>query len=170
MLASAFGPVDWSAVFVPDTPLLEIFVRGTVVYLALFTLLRVVLKRQSSGVSVTDVLVLVLIADAAQNAMAADYKSVPNGVLLVGTIIFWSYCIDLACYHSPRFDRLINPDALELVRDGRLLRHNMRHELITARDLMSQLREMGAHDLADVKSARMEADGRLSVLKRRGGG
>ncbi len=166
MLGKSFGPVDWAAVFLPDAPLLEIFVRGTVVYLALFTLLRVVLKRQSSGVGVTDVLVIVLIADAAQNAMAGDYKSVPDGVLLVATIIFWSYALDWLSFRSAWVERLITPPPLELVRNGIMLRDNMRQELITVGDLMAQLREQGIDELGRIKCARMEGDGRLSVIRR----
>lgn len=88
-----FDAVDWRSVFVPKTPLLEIVVRGTVVYLILFAMLRFG-KRQTGSLSVTDLLVLVLIADASQNAMAGDYKSVPDGILLVATIIFWSFALD----------------------------------------------------------------------------
>jgi len=73
--------------------------------LALFLLLRLVLKRQSGNMGVTDLLVIVLIADAAQNAMASDYKSVPDGLLLVSTIVFWSYALDWLSYHFPRFGR-----------------------------------------------------------------
>lgn len=67
--------LDWQQMFVPQTPLIEIVIRGTIVYLALYTMLRVVLKRQRGGVGVTDLLVLVLIADASQNAMADGYRS-----------------------------------------------------------------------------------------------
>ncbi|MFL5593175.1 MAG: DUF421 domain-containing protein, partial [Gemmatimonadaceae bacterium] len=81
-----FDQVDWHSVFTPKTPLLEVFVRGTAVYLALFLLLRLILKRQSGTVGVTDLLVVVLIADAAQYAMSGGYESVPDGLLLVGTI------------------------------------------------------------------------------------
>lgn len=38
-----------------------------------------------------DLLLIVLIASAATNALAGDYKSITNGVVLIGTIIFWSY-------------------------------------------------------------------------------
>nr|MBP7571903.1 DUF421 domain-containing protein [Acidobacteriota bacterium] len=73
--------VDWGRVFAFDTPWLEIVVRGTAIYLGLFLLLRLVLKRQAGTVGITDLLVIVLIADAAQNAMADDYRSVPDGLL-----------------------------------------------------------------------------------------
>ena len=162
---AAFGPVDWHAVFVPDTPLLEIFVRGTVVYLAIFAMLRFVLRRQSGTMGVTDLLVVVLIADAAQNAMAADYKSVPDGVLLVATIIGWSYVLDWLGQKYPAFGRVIHPPPLVLVKDGVMLRKNMREELVTPEELMSQIRAQGIDDLAQVKCARMEGDGRVSVIQ-----
>lgn len=162
-----FG-LDWQGIFVPSISIFEILVRGTLVYLALFTLLRFVLKREAGGLGVTDLLVVVLIADAAQNAMAGGYRSIPEGILLVATIIFWSYALDWLSYRSLRFARLIQPRPLLLVKDGVMLRRNMRRELITEDELMSQLRRQGVHDIAQVKEAYMEGDGRISVLTRMG--
>ncbi len=156
--------VDWTSVLIPDTPLAEIVVRGTLVYLALFLLLRLVLKRQSAGMSVTDLLVIVLIADAAQNAMADDYKSVPDGILLVAVILFWAVAIDWLGYHVPLLERLVQPPPLVLVKNGQMLRRNMRRELVTEDELKSQLRLHGVDDVSDVKQALMEGDGRISVV------
>lgn len=147
--------MDWDATFIPQTPLLEVVVRGTAVYLALFLLLRLVLKRQSGGMGVTDLLVVVLIADAAQNAMADDYRSVPDGILLVAVIVFWAFVIDWLGFHVPLLERLVQPPALPLVKDGQLLRRNMRRELITEEELMSQIRLHGADTVEDVKLAQM---------------
>jgi uncharacterized membrane protein YcaP (DUF421 family) len=160
-----FDAVDWRAVFVPKTPLLEIVVRGTVVYLALFAMLRFILKRQSGTVGVTDLLVVVLIADAAQNAMAGEYRSVPDGILLVAVIIGWSYVLDWLGYQFPLVGRIVHPPPLDLIRDGKLLRKNLRTEFITKEELMSQLREQGIGSITEVKSARMEGDGHISVVK-----
>lgn len=161
-----FDHVQWHDVFVPRAPLLEILVRGSVVYLALFLLLRLVLKRQSGVVGITDLLVIVLIADAAQNSMAGDYKSVPDGLILVATIVFWSYALDWLGYRFPRLGRYVYPPPLDLVRNGKVLRQNLRKELISIEELKSQLREQGIEDVGDVKSARMEGDGRISVVKK----
>jgi uncharacterized membrane protein YcaP (DUF421 family) len=161
-----FDQVDWHSVFVPKTPLLEIVVRGTLVYLALFLLLRLILKRQSGTIGVTDLLVVVLIADAAQNAMAGGYTSVPDGLILVTTIIFWSYALDWAGYRFPRLGRFIHPPPLELVRDGQILWRNLRRELITLDELKSQLRQQGLEDVGQVRRAFMEGDGRISVVSR----
>lgn len=158
--------MDWSSVFGLDTPLLEIFVRGSVMYLALFALLRVVMKREEGSVGLSDILVVVLLADAAQNGMSGDYKSVPEGILLVATIIGWSYVLTWAAYHFPRVRRFVQPPALPLIQDGKLLRRNLRHELLTEEELMGKLRGQGVDDIAQVKRAYMETDGTISVVRR----
>ncbi|TDB81675.1 DUF421 domain-containing protein [Micromonospora sp. KC721] len=157
---------DWKRIFTPDSPPLEIVVRGSVIYLALFFLLRVLLKRESGTTGVTDLLVIVLIADAAQNGMADDYTSVTDGVLLVVVIIGWSYLLDALAYRWPAAARLIRPRPLLLVRDGQILRRNMRRELVTDGELYGKLRQQGVDDLADVCEVRMESDGRFSVITR----
>ena len=160
-----FDSVDWAKLLTPDTPILEIFVRGTLMYLGLFLLLRLVLKRQSGGVGITDLLLIVLLADAAQNAMAGDYTSITDGFLLVVVIVFWSYALDWLGYHVSFIHRLVHPEPLLLVKDGKMLRRNMRQELITHEELMSELRGQGLDDIAQVKEARMEGDGRISIIK-----
>lgn len=156
--------VDWARLMMPDTPLLEIIFRGSAIYLGLFLLLRLVLKRQSGGVGITDLLVVVLIADAAQNGMADDYHSVTDGLLLVGVIIFWSHLLDWLGYRFPALARLIHPPPLPLIRNGVMMRRNLRQELITEEELLTQLRQQGIQDVKQVKMANMEGDGRVSVV------
>lgn len=156
--------VEWQTLLAPSTPPLEIFVRGTVMYLALFALLRIVLKRQSGTLGVSDLLVIVLLADASQNGMAGDYSSISDGLLLVATILFWSFAIDGLGYRFGALQRLIAPPPLPLVRRGQMLRKNMRQEFISESELMSQLRLQGIERVDDVELACMEPDGRISVV------
>ena len=160
--------VDWKGAFVPDTSLLEIFLRGTLVYLSLFVLLRVVLKRQRGGVAFTDLLVIVLIADAAQNAMAGSYTSVPDGLLLIAVIVGWAYSLDWLGYRVPWIQRLVHPEGVFLVRNGRILRENLKKENVTDEEFWSQLRSQGVDDLDDVREVRLEGDGQLSVVRKDG--
>lgn len=159
--------VNWKEIFVPNMSLLEIIVRGSLTYLSLFALMRFVLKREAGAVGIADLLMVVLIADAAQNAMASNYRSVPEGIILVATIIFWNYALDWISYHVPAVRRIIQPQPLLLVRDGRMHKRNMRRELITEEDLRAELREHGVEHLAEIKEARMEEDGHISVIKRK---
>jgi uncharacterized membrane protein YcaP (DUF421 family) len=152
--------------FVPQTPLPEVVIRGSVMYLVLYALLRVVLKRESGTTGVTNLLVIVLLADAAQNGMAGNYTSITDGALLVAVIVGWSYLLDAVAYRWPKAARVIRPRPLLLVRDGEILYRNMRREFITIEELYEQLREQGISDLNDVHEVRMEPDGQFSVTRR----
>jgi uncharacterized membrane protein YcaP (DUF421 family) len=160
-----FDHIDWNSIFVPDTPFLEIIVRGSVMYLALTILLRIVLKRQTGTLGMTDLLLITLLADASQNAMAGEYRSLPDGIVLVATIIFWNYFLDWLTVKSEWFERLIEPPPLPLVKRGKLLRRNMRRELITEAELLGKLREQGVEDLSKVKLANIESDGQISLIQ-----
>ena len=157
---------DIAAALTPDVSLFETVVRGVVTYLSIFVLLRVLLRGRTSAVAVSDLLVLVLIADAAQNAMAAEYHSITNGIVLVGTIVLTSVVIDWLAFRFPAIQRFVHPERKPLVVDGRILRNHMNDELITEQELMTQLRLNGVDDLADVKAAYLEGNGEISVIQR----
>lgn len=158
--------VDWGDLFALHMSPLELLVRGTAMYLFLFVLFRVVIRRRVGAVGMADMLVLVIIADASQNAMAGDYKTVTEGALLVGTIVFWNVFIDWLSYRVPALRPWLEPPPLLLVRDGRILHRNLRHEFVTEDELRSKLREHGIEDLSKVRKAYMESDGGVSVIKR----
>lgn len=163
-----FLDLDWESIFGFQTPVLEIVIRGTLMYLILFLLLRFVLKRETGGVGISDLLLVVLLADAAQNALANDYRSITEGVVLVVTILFWNYALDWLGYHSEFFQRLVHPPPLALIEDGKLNRQNMRKELITQDELMGLLRENGVENVEAVEKAFMEGDGQISIVKKEG--
>jgi uncharacterized membrane protein YcaP (DUF421 family) len=157
--------IDWAALFSINISVLEIFIRGTVIYLSLFILLRVILKREAGELGITDLLMVVLLADAAQNAMSGQYKSITEGILLVSTIIFWNFMLNWVGYRIPVVQRFIHPPSLLLVKNGVMLRKNMNKELLTKEELLGLLREQGIDDVRKVKEARMESDGRISAIQ-----
>ncbi|HEY0461514.1 MAG TPA: YetF domain-containing protein [Pyrinomonadaceae bacterium] len=160
--------VDWDSVFSTKESLLEIFIRGSIMYLVMFALLRI-FRRQAGSVGIADLLVIVVIADAAQNGMAGDSKSVTEAVLLIVTIVLWDYVFDLLGYKSKFFERIFQPKALHVVKDGQLMRQNMKSEMITYDELLSAMRQQGIADLAEVKQACLESDGHFSFIKKDGG-
>ena len=89
---------DWSTMFTFSVAPLEIFIRGTIVYWFIFVLLRLAGRRDVGSLGVADMLVLVLIADAAQNAMAGEYKSILDGMVLISTILGWTVLVDRVSY------------------------------------------------------------------------
>lgn len=155
---------NWRDIFVPSGSLVEIMLRGTIIYLALFVLMRL-LRRDTGELGVADVLLTVLIADAAQNGMSSEYKSVTEGIVLVATIGFWNYAIDWTAFHVPALQKIIHPPPLPLIKNGKLIARNLRRELISKEELMSQLREEGVEKIEEVKRCCLEGDGRLSIVE-----
>ena len=159
--------VDWNSVFGPTVGLAEIVVRGSLMYLGLFLIMRVMARRQAGHFGPADLLVIVLIADAAQNGLGKDYSSVTEGLALVLTIVAWEYLLDWIAWRFPSTRPYLTPPSLTLIRDGRLISRNLSKEMITEDELKSQLREQNVEDYAEIKLATLEGDGRLSVLKRK---
>jgi len=159
-------PVDWSGMLEWSVSPLEIFLRGTLTYWFIFIVMRVVGRRDTGSLGMADLLVLVLIADAAQNAMAGEYKAVPDGMVLILTIVLWSVVIDRLAYWSPLARRILQPAELCLIRNGQVQRRALRREGLTMDDLMSELRQKGVDDTSVVKVAYIEPDGSVSVVRR----
>lgn len=157
---------DWHELFTLTVSPLELFIRGSLVYLFLFAVFRTVLQRDVGAIGIADVLVLVLVADAAQNAMAAEYRSVTDGLILISTILGWNLLFDYLAYRFPRMRRLLQPPELCLARDGKIMHHNLRREYMSEDDLYAKLREHGITDLNEVHLVYMESDGTISVIRR----
>ncbi|MEO8805020.1 MAG: YetF domain-containing protein [Burkholderiaceae bacterium] len=145
---------------------LELIVRGSAMYWFLFLVFRFIMRRDVGAVGIADVLLLVLIADAAQNAMAGGYTSITEGFVLVSTLLGWNYALDRLAYYSPAVRKFTEPKPLLLVEGGRVLARNLRREFITRDDLDAQLRQNGVSSLEDVKAAYLESDGKFSVVLR----
>lgn len=164
-MGELFWSIDWHGIFTPKYSLMELVVRGTIMYFVLYGLLRLVLKRQAGGIGTSDVLVIVLLAEVAGNGFSAEYTSVVEGSVLVGTILFWSYLLEWAAHRYPAVRRILHAPTLILIENGKMIPKNMRAELVTKEELMAQLREHGLEDFAQVKRAYMEADGMISVIR-----
>jgi uncharacterized membrane protein YcaP (DUF421 family) len=156
--------INWQEIFVPSISIAELIIRGTLVYLALFSVLRIMPSRQLGTLGIADLLVVVLFAEAAQNAMATHYTSITEGAILVGTMTFWSYLLNWLGYKFPKFQRFLNPPPLLLVKNGQMIIRHMQQQLITEQELMSQLRQQGIEFLSDVKKAYIESDGSISII------
>ncbi len=160
--------VEWDQLFGFSVPPLELVVRGTAMFFFLWLLFRVVIKRRIGAIGMADLLVLVIIADAAQNGMAGSYTSVTDAGVLVSTIVLWNYLFDWLAFRFPALQRLLEPPPLLVVEDGHILWRNMRLELLSRQELEAKLREKGVKDVSEVEQAYVEPDGHISIIKRSG--
>ena len=158
--------IDWSELFAINVPVTELVLRATLFYWFMFACFRFVLRREVGAVGIADVLIIVIVADAAQNGMAGEYTTLLEGFIVVGTLILWNVITNWAGFHSRRFEEFAEPPPLLLVRDGKVLEHNLKREWLTHEELLSKLRQHGVETPEEVRWAYMESDGQLSVRKR----
>lgn len=160
------GAMDWSELFGLSVSPWELILRGSAMYLFLFLLFRVVIKRRMGAVGMADILILVIVADAAQNGMSGDYNSITEGFILVATLIAWNVLIDWLVYAVPGLQKVLEPPPLLIIDNGRVLHRNLRIEFMSQSDLETKLREHGVTDPRQVAKAYMEPDGQVTVIKK----
>lgn len=157
-------PDAWSDLFVVETPVLELAVRGTILYFAILVLLRFMPRRIGGELATMDLIFVLLIAEAASNGFGL-YTSVSEGLILVLVLIGWDFLINAASYRFRCIEKLVSSPPIQVIRDGRLLRRNMRREFLTEEELMSSLRQQSIACVSEVKAAFIEGEGAVSIIK-----
>lgn len=157
--------IDWAKLAIPGGSIAEMFVRGTVIYLVLFLVMRFLPRRTMGGVGPSDLLIVVLIADAVEQGMAGRYESITEGLALAGTLIFWAMLIDWLDYRFPKL-HISDGKQVPIIRDGRMIERNMARQNITEDEVLAQLRLYGLSSTRGVEAAYLEGDGRFSVILR----
>lgn len=157
--------MDWDAVFGFTMSPWELVLRGTLMYWFLFLLFRFLVRRRMGSIGMGDMLVLVILADAAQNAMSGEYKTFSEGAVLVATIVGWNVVVDWLTWRVDFLRKVLEPPPLMLVRNGKVLRKHLRDEFMSVDELQSKLREKGVEDIRTVREAYLESDGEFSVLQ-----
>ena len=163
----SFLGIDLHSVFAFTVAPLEVMLRGTLMFWFLFVILRFVLRRDVGSLGIGDFLFVVILGDAAQNAMIGSATSAADGMVLIATLVFWSYLLDSTSYYVPAVARFTSAPRLCLVRDGKRLRRNMRRELITDEELNTKIREEGVEDISTIKRMYLEGDGEISLIRRK---
>lgn len=127
-------------------------------------LFRLLGQRESGGLGLTDLLVVVLVVDAASAGLTGDTDTIGDGFILVLTILFCGVVLDAASYRWPRLGRVLKARPKPLIEDGRLNRRVMRRELIPDVEVFAQLRLHGIEELRQVHRAYLEPNGMISIV------
>lgn len=156
--------MPWDTVFLPSTSLLELFIRGTVMYLMVFVLMRVVGRRESGQLNTSDLILVVIISEAASVGIAGEATSVLDSLIVVATILVWALLLDIGSYRWQWLDNITAPRPRALIRDGKIIHQTARRALLTKDELLSQLRLNGLAEISEVKRAYLEPGGQISFV------
>lgn len=157
---------SWMDFLVPSLPIGELFLRGTITFFALTLLLRVVGRREAGGLGLNDLLVVLLMVDAASTGLTGESSTLGDSTVLVLTVLAWSVAVDVLSYRWPRIGRIFKAPPRRLIDDGALDRRTMRRELMNEEEVQSQLRLHGIEDLDNVEHAYIEPNGMVSIVLR----
>lgn len=144
----------------------DILLRASVVYLFMVAAIRLFGKKELSQLSVTDLVFILLISNAVQNAMLGPDTSLAGGVLAALCLFILNYLLKLVMYRSKKVKSLIEGEPVMLVYKGNLIEDNMAKEKITLDELEAVVREHGVSSIDNVALAILEIDGNISVLSK----
>ena len=151
--------------FTSGSTLFDIAFRTGFVYLALLLGLRLTGKRQVGQMTPFDFLLLLLLANAVQNAMTGPDTSLAGGLVAAGTLFVLNMGVAWTVRRSRKAEHVIEGIPTLLIRRGQILNANLVREGITRDDLLRALREHGVVTVEEVRSAVLEVDGSVSVVK-----
>ncbi|MCR6625947.1 MAG: DUF421 domain-containing protein [Pseudoxanthomonas sp.] len=140
--------------------------RACLVYFLLLAMIRMTGKRTMGQFTPFDMLLVVLLGNAVQNALLGQDTSVGGGLLLAATLIALNWIVGLASARSPKVERWVEGSPVLLAREGQVYRDVLRRELISHEDFEKAMREAGCLDVADIQLAVLENNGHITVVTR----
>jgi uncharacterized membrane protein YcaP (DUF421 family) len=154
---------------IPDlgSSLVDVAIRTAIIYVVLIGGLRIAGKREVGQLSIFDLIVLLVIADAVQNSMVGENTSLAGGIVAAVTLLSLDKLLGIVSQRYPRVRLLLEGEPRELIRDGVVDEAALRKEGIDDDDLARALRVHGLLDPSDVALAVLETDGTISVVPRR---
>jgi uncharacterized membrane protein YcaP (DUF421 family) len=144
----------------------EIAVRTATVYVLLLVGVRLAGKRQIAQLTPFDLVVLLLLSNAVQNAMTGPDTSVAGGATAAGTLLVVNGLVTAVRTRHDNFRRWVEGVPVSLIIAGEVQWQALRHEHLTIEELMAALREHDVIDCAHVELATLEIDGTVSVIRR----
>lgn len=141
----------------------ELVLRAVIVYAFLLIILRVTGKRQVGQLSPFDLVLLLVLSNAVQNAMNGGDNSVLGGIISAGTLVLLNYLVGMATFKSKKFETLVEGRPEVLIHNGNLFQEVMQRQRLTHHELNSALRSAGCACVEEVHFAILENDGQITV-------
>jgi uncharacterized membrane protein YcaP (DUF421 family) len=145
---------------------MDIVLRGIVVFVFLYVLMRVIGRRELSSLQPFDLILLVVLGDAVQQGLTQDDYSLTGALLAIGTIAILQLGVSYTNFRFPRLRPLLDGVPIVVVEHGKPIEKNMRRERVTLDDLRRAARLQNIASLDDVDWAVMETSGAISFIKK----
>jgi uncharacterized membrane protein YcaP (DUF421 family) len=147
---------------------MDVVIRATVIFFALYLLVRLLGKRELAQLTPFELIVLVVTGDLIQQGVTHNDFSLTGAILAVATFAFWASVLSWVTYLSRRAERVLDGEPRVIVRDGRILRENLWHDRLTEAEIQSEMRLAGIAHVREVAWGILERTGKMSFIKREG--
>jgi uncharacterized membrane protein YcaP (DUF421 family) len=144
--------------------LIFIFIRSSLVYLVILLLMRIFKKRELTQLSVVDLILILLISNAVQNAMTGPDTTLEGGIVAALALFTTNLSLKKLLDKFPRLDSLFNGEPMMLIYQGKIKTDNLKKSGISKLELETACREHGVKSIEEVDLAILEIDGNISVL------
>jgi len=134
------------------------------VYIFIVVALRLFGKKEIAQLSMVDLVFVLLISNAVQNAMVGPDTSLLGGLCAAATLFVVNYIFKGILYKSPKISGLVQGHEVMLIYDGKIIEENLAKTKISLVELHEAIREHGVHKVEDVNLAVLEVDGNISIL------
>ena len=148
-----------------QVPWWEFIVRASIVYLALFTMVRLTGKRTIGQFTPFDLVVVLLLSEAVSGAINAQDDSLPGGLIAAATLLTLDVLIAVLTARSARADAVLQGNPVLIGRDGRIYKDVLKRERVPEADVWKALRSADC-ELEDMRMAILEADGDINIIKK----
>jgi len=142
----------------------EIIIRALAVYFFMIIAIRIFGKKELAQLSVIDLVFILLISNAVQNAMVGPDTSLQGGLIAATALFAANYTLKRLLYKSKRLSNWVQGSSVKLIYKGQVDILNCAKAEITTEELEAAVREHGAKDIKDVDLAMLEVDGNISVI------
>ena len=141
-----------------------IVLRTVAVYVFILVGFRLSGKREVGQLAPYDFALILLIANAVQNAMVGPDTSLLGGLAAASVLLVLNYVLGVVAARSRRVEKLLRGRAHVLVLRGHVYADALESEHVTHQDLLQALRGQGCGTIADCRLAVLEVDGSISVM------
>jgi uncharacterized membrane protein YcaP (DUF421 family) len=145
-----------------DLPWWEFIARAVIVYGAVLLFMRLSGTRQIGQMAPFDLVLLLLVSNAVQNAMNAGDNSVTAGLILAATLFLLNYAVGVLVAKSKGIADFVEGQPLLLIHQGKVNHEALKRAELSMRDLETALRLHSNAALADIQDAILETNGQIS--------
>lgn len=147
---------------------MDIVARATVMFFVLYVLLRIMGKRELGQMTPFELVVMIVLGDLIQQGVTHNDFSLTGAILATTTFAFLAIAMSWVTYLFPRAEKLLDGEPRVIIRDGTLIKENLRRDRMTQSEVESEMRLAGIAAMADVAWAILETQGKISFIKKDG--